>query len=91
MDIIMEYHTGAVVVKSEPREASSLAASEQISSFNHIKVGIGSVDIRLTNKEIQQLKDFQDNIVKYHDQISYEINRELKQIQKFNFGREIKE
>ena len=32
-----------------------------------------------------------DNIKKYHDQISYEIERELKQIYKFNFGNAILE
>jgi len=42
-------------------------------SYNHVKIGIGNLDIRLTNKEIQQLKDFMDNIIKYHDQIAYEI------------------
>ena len=59
--------------------------------YNHLKAGIGSVGIRLTNKEIQQLKDFMDNIKKYHDQIAYEIQRELKQIYKFNFGNAILE
>lgn len=55
-------------------------------AYNHIKAGIGSVEIRLTNKEIQELKDFMDNLIKYHDQISYEIERELRQIHIYNFG-----
>lgn len=53
MDIIVEYHTGAIAIKSGLEAASSLAAEEQVTTFNHIKVGIGSVDVRLTNKEIQ--------------------------------------
>jgi hypothetical protein len=39
---------------------------------SHLKIGLGSIEIKLTNHEIQQLKDFQDNIVKYHDQINFE-------------------
>ena len=76
MDIIVEYHTC---------QNASLTAKTQ-ASYNHVKAGIGSVDVKLTNKEIQQLKDFVDNIIKYHDQISYEIQRELKQIYRFHFG-----
>ena len=53
MDIILEYHSGAIAIKSGLEAASSLAAEEQVANFNHIKVGIGSVDVRLTNKEIQ--------------------------------------
>ena len=53
MDIILEYHAGATAIKSELQEASSLAAQEKVTNFNHIKIGIGLVDIRLTNKEIQ--------------------------------------
>jgi hypothetical protein len=34
-------------------EVSSLVAQEKVTNFNHIKVGVGSVDVRLTNKEIQ--------------------------------------
>jgi len=56
MDIIVEYHTGAI--KNDSTLISSLAAEETKAKLNHIKIGIGCVDIRLTNKEIQQLKDF---------------------------------
>ena len=76
MDIIVEYHTY--------QNAGPTAQTR--ASYNHVKAGIGSVNVKLTNKEIQQLKDFVDNIIKYHDQISYEIQRELKQIYRFHFG-----
>jgi hypothetical protein len=67
MDIIAEYHTGSVNLKVEDEKLSSLGPVTKPTKVNHVKIGIGNVDIRLTNKEIQQLKDFQDNMVKYHD------------------------
>lgn len=70
MDIVLEYHIA--------REKSANGKK-----LNQLKVGFGAVEIRLTNKELQQLKDFQNNIVKYHDQINYEVERELEQIQKY--------
>ncbi len=42
-----------------------------------MKIGIGQVEIKLTNKEIQQLKDFVDNTIKYHDEIAFELSNEL--------------
>lgn len=76
MDVIVEYHMCQNVG----------SADEKKGSYNHVKAGIGSVNVKLTNKEIQQLKDFADNIIKYHDQISYEIQRELRQIYRYHFG-----
>ena len=47
MDVIVEYHHCNQISK----EISGATVDNQ--SFNHIKAGIGSVSITLTNKEIQ--------------------------------------
>jgi len=57
LDIIAEYHTGIsieAVDKTSQSSLLSLAPNEIKTEFkmSHVKIGIGCVDIRLTNKEI---------------------------------------
>jgi hypothetical protein len=47
MDIIVEYHVSSNQVSDKVTKAKDHQAS-----YNHIKAGIGSVSIKLTNKEI---------------------------------------
>lgn len=49
-----------------------------------IQASINNFEINLTNKEVKELKNFSDNLIKYHEQISFEVMRELQQIQLIN-------
>lgn len=52
MDIIVEQHTGMIPVSEVIDPTTGLLTQANEVSYNHYKVGIGRVEIRLTNKEI---------------------------------------
>jgi len=47
---------------------------------NCIKVGIGVVDFKVSNKEIQELKDYVNNFIHYQEEIEIELKWELDKI-----------
>ncbi len=55
-------------------------------NLSKICLSISSIDIQVTNRQIKELKNFNDNFKKYHEQIALEVLRDLQQIQMINFS-----
>jgi hypothetical protein len=60
-------------------------SSSKFDNLTLISASITSIDLQLTNKEVKELKNFLDNLQRYHDQIALEVLRELQQIQMMNY------
>lgn len=84
MDIVIESHSGQLDIRKSSGRSSAPDAPKDAAAdllmHQHVKVGIGVIDIKISNKEMQELKDYIDNIVRYHDEIEFELKRELAMI-----------
>lgn len=43
-----------------------------------MQVNANNIEIEMTNKELKEIKHFVDNVTKYHEQITFEVQRELR-------------
>lgn len=91
MDVVIESHKGQIEVEESGQKPGGPEQSPEPRfpyklSHQLIKVGIGVVDVRISNKEMQELKDYVDNIMRYHDEIEFELKRELAIIRTKNLA-----